>query len=314
MVINNVQLNASLLDIITELKNQLEINGILMFSKIKPTNNDIMVSCPYHKGGQERRPSAGIRISDGRFHCFTCGEIHSLPEVISHCFGWDDTGIGGWKWLLKNYATTTAGERKGIQLDMSRNNPTIITYVSEQELDRYRYIHPYMYKRKLTLDIIELFDIGYDKESKCITFPQRDINGNTLFIARRSVEGKFFNYPSEVQKPLYGLYELSLQQEFPQEVIICESMLDALVCWVWGKYAVALNGLGTSYQMDVLNRLPVRKYILATDNDYYGFKARRKIASQIRNKLVTEYILPRNRKDLNELTEDEFLSLQEDFI
>lgn len=52
--------------------------GILYFNKIKSTSKDIMVSCPFHKEGQERKPSCGIKKyndekgSAGYMHCFSC--------------------------------------------------------------------------------------------------------------------------------------------------------------------------------------------------------------------------------------------------
>ena len=321
MTINGVPFNISLLEILEELRTQLNINGIQLLNKMKDSGNDIMVCCPYHANGQERKPSAGIRKSDGQFHCFACGETHKLPDVISYCFGWNDNlGIKGWQWLLKNFATVSIEERKAIKLDIDRRTrKQDIEYVSEDELDRYRYYHPYMWVRKLTPEIVEMFDVGYDKETRCLTFPQRDIHGNTLFIARRSVDTKFFNYPENVEKSLYGIYELNQiykqNNEQPiDEVIICESMLDALVCWVWGKYALALNGLGTPQQFKALRSLRCRKLILATDNDSKGLKARKVIAKNLPNKIITEYILPKEKKDLNDLTREEFNNLKEVFI
>ena len=171
-----------------------------------------------------------------------------------------------------------------------------------------------MYERKLTDEIIELFDIGYDKNTQCITFPVRDIDGHTLFIARRSVKTKFFNYPEGAEKPLYGLYELYQQEKFPEELIICESMLDALVAWVYGKPAAALNGLGNALQFEQLRKLPCRKLILATDMDERGLAARDRIKKNIRNKILTEYIWNKNEaKDLNDMTEQQFLNLEEVF-
>ena len=315
MVINNIPFTCELSDILTELQSQLEANGIPLLQRIKDVSNDIMVSCPYHKNGQERKPSAGISKHDGTFHCFTCNESHSLQQVISYCFGKTEDIVGafGWNWLLKNFLTVEIENRKPINLSMSRSNKVAMSYVSEEELDSYRYYHPYMFKRKLTKPIIELFDIGYDKNTQCITFPVRDIKGNTLFIARRNVNYKYFNYPEDVEKPLYGLYELNCLDSFPSEIIICESMLDALSCWVYGKYAVALNGLGTPLQFSQLRNLPCRKLILATDNDEYGMKARQRIRHNIREKLVTQYILPPNKKDINDLTQEEFLNLKETF-
>lgn len=335
MIINDIAFNTDLETILFELRKQLYANNVLLLQKMKPTSTHVMVQCPYHNNGMERRPSAGIRKSDGVFHCFACGEVHSLQEVISYCFGYVDDVVGtfGWQWLLKNFATVQVEERKDVALDFSRvysgRSSTVNSdrqFVTEEELEKYRYIHPYMYKRRLTDDIIELFDIGYDKDTQCITFPVKDIKGNVLFIARRSVNSKFFHYPCGVLKPVYGIYELYhgernpdsigtglYQYSFPDEVIVCESMLDALTCWVYGKYAVALNGLGTQEQFKQLRELPCRKLILGTDNDEAGQTARTRIRYNVKNKLITEFQLPDGKKDINELSEDEFNNLEEIF-
>ena len=314
MIIDNVVFNEDLVDILYELREQLKINGISLFQDIKDSGDNIMVTCPYHKNGQERKPSAGILKANGTFHCFTCGETHSLPEVISYCFGKNDFGLFGHQWLVKNFATLSIENRKDIKLDFERDiQHNQYNFVKEEELNSYRYYHPYMYERKLNNDVIERFDIGYDKDTECITFPIRDINGNTLFVARRSVKTKYFHYPSNVEKPIYGYYELLQLDSFPKEVIICESMLDALVCWVWGKYAVALNGLGSYKQYKELSKMECRKFILATDNDNAGLLARKRLRSYIKNHIITEYELPPNKKDLNDLTEEEFRNLTEKY-
>lgn len=321
MIINGVQFNAGCEEIIAEWRKQLAVNGIPLLQKEpKRSGEHLQVQCVYHGNGQERRPSAGIRMSDGMYHCFACGVVHQLHEVISYSFGHVDDILGtwGWKWLLQNFSAVTVQNRKIADLSevFSRDNKSIkepIKYVSEAELDGYRYIHPYMYKRGLTDEIIELFDIGYDKDTECITFPVRDITGGTLFVARRSTKSKFFSYPSGVEKPLYGLYELS-QVSNLSEVIICESMLDALSFWTIGKYAAALNGLGTDLQFMQLRELPCRKLILATDSDDAGMKARERIRKKLAGtKIITEYIFPDGRKDANECTKEELKNLLEIF-
>lgn len=70
--ISDTYYEINLIDIIRELKEQLAINGIFLFNKIKELPEDIMVSCPFHKEGQEKKPSCGIRKEDGWVHCFTC--------------------------------------------------------------------------------------------------------------------------------------------------------------------------------------------------------------------------------------------------
>lgn len=315
MVINNTPFTVDLNEILNELRSQLHKKGINLLKDIREVPDNVMVTCPYHKGGQERKPSAGIKKKDGTFHCFTCGEIHTLPEMISHCFGRNDMiGSFGWEWLLKNFLTVSFEERKDISLDFGRNKVVQEqSYVTEDVLDSFREYHSYMWERKMTPETVEIFDVGYDKESRCITFPVRDINGNCLFIARRSVVTKFFNYPAGAEKPVYGLYELHQLPKFPSEVIICESMIDAITCWVYGKYAVALNGLGNELQFKQLNSMPCRKFILATDNDDAGQAARKRLRKNLQNKLITEYVLPIGKKDINDLTLEEFNSLKEIF-
>ena len=316
MIINNLTFEIDLMSLLEELRSQLSANGIQLLGAMRDTPDNIMVSCPYHKDGQERRPSAGIKKSDGTFHCFTCGETHSLQEMISHCFGRYDDMIGafGWEWLLKNFLTVSVEERKGIELNLSRNPAEkVSSYVSEDELDEYRVYHPYMWKRKMTPEVVDIFDIGYDKSTQSITFPVRDVDGNCLFVARRSVNTKFFNYPAGAEKPIYGLYELSQLPAYPKEVIICESMIDAIYFWTVGKYAVALNGLGNELQFRQLKEMPCRKFILCTDSDDAGMRARMRIRKNIRNKMITEYVLPDGRKDANDCTKAELMNLQEIF-
>ena len=259
-------------------------------------------------------------------HCFGCGWKGTLPEMISNVFGKDDFGLFGGHWLIKNFVSIEVENRPELDLNFSRiKNIEQKKLVSEATLSKYRLYHSYMYQRKLTDEIIELFDIGYNEETQCITFPVRDINGNCLFVAERSVNTKFFHYPSGVEKPVYGLYELNairnvnghpvhILPNFPTEIIICESMIDALTCWVYGKPAVALNGLGNLLQMKQLRELPVRKFILATDMDEAGLRAREFIKSELRNKIVTEYRWDLQiAKDINDMSKEYFDSLQDNF-
>lgn len=308
---NNTVIMADITTIIEELKSQLASNGIYRFYKTIKTPGNVMICCPFHKDGQEKRPSLGILEKDGTCHCFACGWVGSIQEMISLCFGKNDMGAFGSKWLIKNFVSAEVSERPALDLNFDRHkNIPHQQYVTEDELDAYRYTHEYLYKRGMNDDIIDFFDLGYDRNTDSITFPVRDINGKTLFIARRNVNRKFYNYPSGVEKPLYGLYELQKQQDSYAEVIVCEGMFDALTCWVYGKFAVALNGLGNDLQFKQLRELPCRTLILATDMDEAGLKARERIKKNVPNKIIYEYRWDLNvAKDINDMTEDYFKSL-----
>ena len=338
---NDTLINTDLETVLFELRRQLSVNKIPYLQRIKDSGRNIMVQCPYHGNGQEHNPSAGMKKVDGLFHCFACGEVHTLPEVISYCFGWDDMfGREGMKWLVKNFATVRKEERKDVKVDVERNNISSKSnildssssdkhnYVTEEELDSYRYYHEYWAERGITGDdVIELFDLGYDKKTDSITFPVRDINGNCLFVARRNVKTKYFNYPKDVEKPLYGLWELrqktvirsvrdvitrDIKREtiIPDKIFITESMIDCILLWQSKHCAVALNGIGSDLQFKQLRDLPCRHLVLATDNDKAGQQARNKIRQNIKNKFFTEIAFPDNRKDIGECTQEEIRNIE----
>ena len=241
-------------------------------------------------------------------NCFTCGYTASLPVFISNCFGRKDSGEYGSKWLLKHFSGIEDETRK-LNFDFSRAKTRASLgqdFVSEEELESYRYTHPYMYKRGLTDEIIEKYDIGYDKKTDCITMPIRDEKGRTLFFCRRSVKTKFFNYPSGVEKPIYGIYELPKDCK---EIVVCESVFNALTCVKYGKSAIALLGTGNRYQYEQIKKLPIRSIILGFDGDEAGDKASERFTKNITNKIIYKYVMPRG-KDINDLSKEEFDNLK----
>lgn len=320
MNISGTIINADVGDIIKELRTQLAQHGIYKFAKMFDSGDDLMICCPYHKDGQERRPSAGIRKTDGLFHCLACGETHSLIELIANCLGYKDA-LQGYKWLVQNFATTEVKERGRINVSFTRNVRTnipdnTITKIGEEELDSYRYTHPYLYKRGLTDEIIEKFDIGYDKLTDSITFPVRDINGDCMFVARRSVNTKRFDIPKGITKPLYGMYEVTHTKGFgvkyDVKLYVCEGMFDCLRLWCNNKVAVAGFGcLFNTYQIKQLEDMPFRTIVLALDNDKAGREATERLRKCLPNKLIKEIRLPDGRKDVGECTDEELLNLKE---
>ena len=302
------------LQVLYKLRDDCTLAGMNLFHRFRLSGNtDIMTTCPFHKGGQERKPSFGISKVDGTCHCFACGWVGSLTEMISAVFGYDDNGAYGEKWLSRNFMALSVELRKPLEINMRRGATRTLARApgfTEQELDSYRYIHPYMYKRGMTDEIIEEFDIGYDRNTASITIPCYYADGTPAFIARRSVKTKFFNYPEDVEKPVYGA-ERFYRQEY-DFAVICESVFNALTCWKWGLPAVALLGTGAREQYEILRNMPVRKFILGLDPDDAGRKGAKKLRDALgKSKIITEFEIPEGY-DLNDLDE-KVLDLKEFF-
>ncbi len=300
--VDDIVISTPVEDILNLIKFELAESGIMLFNRIKKTGDNVMTNCPFHANGQERKPSFGISDS-GECHCFACGwSSKNFAVFVSELFGVYDGGDFGKSWLLNHMSDDYSARNIQLSFEKPIDKPAPATIVSDEELDSYRYIHPYMYERHLNDEIIESFDIGYDKETKCLTFPINDLSGNPIYIARRSVNSKFFSLPESKNKPVYaadrfvnGMYK---------KAVICESILNALICWKWGYPAMALNGTGSSNQIPVLLRLPVRAYLLALDNDDAGRAGIERLKRQLSPyKLLTKWTLPEG-KDVNDLDGD----------
>lgn len=294
--------------------------------------------CPFHNNGNERKPSCGCSLEGevrggqtyypGTFHCFSCGTSYPLSKGIQEILRLKNSSIEAHP-TLKQYIEGITDQSQIDSLIPQELMANLVNkfaadslrmrirgkqpFVSEEELAKYRFTVPYMYERKLTDAVIEKYDVGFDgnhippgrkKPLPCVTFPVRDINGNTLFICRRSIEGKYFNLPQNIEKPVYGIYELP---PGTKEVIVCESVFNALTAVVYGHPAVALLGTGTPAQMEQLRRLGVSSFVLCLDNDAAGQKGTAKLKRALsKHALVWTMTVPED-KDVNDLTYEEFI-------
>ena len=317
--------------------NKMESMDLIRLSR--PTGDYYQVYCPIHSGGQEKKPSCGVLLHDqvrnghkypaGFTHCFSCGLAKPLPDLITEILKNKHISKSGLDWLKENipdfdgevsdfdYLIPTdlaqsLQSKFAVEYIITQMQKQAGTYVSEQELASYRLTVPYMYQRGLTDEIIEKYDIGYDanfippgrkKPLPCITFPVKDLNGNTLFLCRRSIEGKFFHYPQGVEKSVYGIYELPKDVK---SVLVCESCLNALKAIRFGYPAVALLGTGTSYEITQLKRLGVQEFVLCLDGDEAGQKGAEKLKRALRTVALVWTIKMPPDKDVNDCEKEEF--------
>lgn len=325
-------------DKLTELK-------LMRSSKI--SNNWYTCFCPFHAGGNEKKPAFGILLEDqykasqhypaGFCHCFACGYAKPLPEMITELLKLKNISLDGFQWLQENiegFETENEfdyllsldivqglNERYAAEYLNTIVKKTKPNFVTEEELASYRFTVPYMYERKLTDEIINKYDIGFDahfvapgrkKETPCITMPVHDKDGNVLFFCRRAIEIKFYNYPVDVVKPVYGIY---LLPKGCKSVVICESIINALTAVSYGYHAVALMGTGNSYQIEQLKRLGVQEFVICLDPDDAGRKGAKRLKYALKSAgLVWTMSLP-DGKDVNDLENkaefDYYYSLKE---
>lgn len=318
-------------DIIDLLRTEIRIQEIDLLKHMKPTFQNVMVTCIAHGDGTEKKPSLGISTVDvfrngktykaGTCNCFTCGYTADLAEFISNAFGYQDKGMFGYKWITTNFVNLSVEKRRPLKLDMSRDIETESKdeFISEETLQKFRVIHPYMYERKLSDKVISYFDVGYDEETDALTFPVKDLSGNVPLIQRRSVSFKQFQNDEGAYRGnyVYGLYEVIKNISWIKEVIVCESPIDALTCWVHKVPAVAIFGSSiTATQISLLRHLTIRKFISGFDNDKAGDEGSEKLKKHLGDiKIIHRLQFPEELNDcgeyvndINAMTENQFLS------
>lgn len=299
--------------LITDLRQYiLSKTGILYFGRIKNTPKDLMVSCPFHKQGQERKPSCGIKkITDengvaGTVHCFSCGVTTNIDLMVQQILGplYNQAEVESMFKLKLLVAQSVLNSKPKTNLFKLPDKNT----VTESTLRTYRVYHPYLQQRGITKEVAEIYDIGYDSFNKQITFPIRNINKKVIGIGRRSILHKKYYYPMGMVKPLYGVYELP---KFIRYLWIVEGPFNLWSLKVWNKTGVALLGTGTENQYKQLLNIDCLGYVLALDPDEAGIKGTYKLGEFLLNNNkhnINVSLIPFG-KDVNDLQEEEFKNI-----
>ena len=283
--------------------------GGVFFRDILDKGDNVMVTCPQHKGGKERHPSCGIfaRKDDreteyGTVHCFTCGYSASLSQMVSDCFG-ENCGDD---WLINNFGNVFVLKSEYLEEIVLNKKPT--ASIPESFLTQFEHECSYLNSRGISAEVMKRFHIGYDPVSNMVTFPVWDEKDNLVMVTKRSIKDKIFYIDKEKDKPVYLLNEI--KKNNTQKVYVCESQINALTLWTWGYPAVALIGTGSKNQYEILNRSGIRNYILCLDGDEAGKKGTERFRNNIRKDVFVSVKSIPEGKDVNDLTKEEFEKLE----
>lgn len=295
----NTPIAASVEQILRDLKMMFYAEGLLKDQN--NTGSDVMVTCPFHKGGHERKPSCGVSLREkktpdktyeaGTVHCYTCGYTADLPTFIKDLFGMDNS-MEGFKWLVGHY-NYSANDREEISFDFYRGEDGKETEMDGDQVYKYhqnlrnslRAVR-YLEGRCISHEVMRLFNLGYDPSDDVVLFPVYSRSGNVLFFKSRSLAGKHFFNAKDVDKTaaVYGLYQ-TVDGGIPEdtEIWLVESEIDALSLISRGVLAWAFMGSDISdKQVKEMIKTPYRRFVIATDNDEAG----RKAARMIKDKLI----------------------------
>ena len=312
LVIKNKILDVSIEQVLNDVR--LETHN-LFYDKIVNKGNNLIVTCPFHKGGKELHPSCSVlnttedtKVPLGWHHCFTCGVSLPLPDVIGKCFNKDEDF--GNNWLLDHYDSILVQKKEFLPEIVLKKEKVKKKTLDTSILNNYRFYHDYMWERKLTKKVVDKFDVGYDPVRQMITFPTYDVNDNLVMVTARSVNTKLFHIDKDIEKPLY-LLNYVLKNNF-SSVIITEAQIDALTAWSYGYPCIATIGSPSEKQIATLNKSGIRTFITMFDNDDAGVAFTRKFNSLIRKDVFVYNIkFDTNIKDINDMSKEQFFKVLE---
>lgn len=308
--IDNYIIDTPLYEVISQLRMALT-NGKLQ--EIKPWtkgDDNIVVTCPHrnHKGGRERKASMNIYVGDdskipyGFCKCWSCDFQCQFVYFIAECFECSEDFAKNW--LISKFGVLS--EAKILTEDDIVIKPKrTIAKLPSSFLDNLQNWHPYLGERKLSREVCELFKVKYDPKTSQIIFPCFDVAGNILMAPRRSILYKNFYLDDEQEKPVYCL-DYIIKNNITT-AMICEGPFDVLTCYTYGYPAIGTFGNPSPYQINAINRSPIKVLYLAMDNDAAGRRMANTIRAGLNPRIIIKEVKwPPGKKDPNELSFEEF--------
>ena len=306
IIVDNYVINSPLAKIIELLRIDLA-NGKL--ADIKETADDITVSCPFHSDGLEEHGSCFIRKKDGIFHCFGCGKKGNFLKFVAKCFNSNDDYAK--KWLLTNFSCTLINNITTMADPIVLNkNKEAKKYLDESVLDEYQTWTPYLSQRKLTRETAQKFNLRYDPKYRQVIFPYYNEKGKLVTLLKRNIDTKTFFIESGIAKPVYGINKIF--QEDIHTCVLTEGLFDCLLANQYGMPAIATLGNPSVEQFKLINKSPISTIYLMFDNDAAGKLFTKKAHEYLANRFFIYDVNIIGKKDIGELTKDEFLRFIEE--
>ncbi|MGA1847159.1 DNA primase [Deferribacter abyssi] len=279
-----MKISENSISIILEQVNILDI--ISEYVELKKTGKNYRGLCPFHT---EKTPSFYVSEDKGVFHCFGCGVSGNAISFVMKYHGYDF--IDAIKYL---------GDKYGINIEMGVVKPIIndlyslhqeISLFAKKEilLSKDDRIKKFLKQRKLSLDLIDEFDIGfigdinfesilkkYDREvilksglfyekngsyffklKNRILFTIHSLTDKVIAFSGRVLDGSLPKYINSPETDIFSkrkiLYNLNRAKHYikgeVRKIYVVEGYFDVIRMWEFG-FKNCVSTMGTSLTED----------------------------------------------------------------
>lgn len=315
----------------TDLVAVVERSGVAL----KKAGKEYVGLCPFHN---EKTPSFHVNPVKGVFHCFGCGAAGNAVQFVAKREGLtvreaalkltrSIPGIMPGSELPSGPVPQT-GSATGCNVALLG---AIVNHYHQTLLGKNHRGYDYLKKRGLgDVEMLRQFQIGYcdGSLSRKLSKAQRQAAA-ALGLLNEKENEKYYNrvvVPILADGIVVGLYGRAIGDEaavphlylsgehrgvwnsaaaaaYPDELIVTESILDALAIWTSGKKQNVIAAYGvsgwTSHHQTLIEKHRVKKIVIAYDNDKAGNEAAAALARVLSEKGVATHRLhwPHGVKD-----------------
>lgn len=268
----------------------------IRFSSVVNASDNLAAYCPFHKDGLERTPAFYVYTGPssqfrqtGTSFCHVCGEGWSLPALLRK-LGMPNTTIANVQRYLES-VRPVGKKKQEVCFD--------VPVLPEAILGMFEFCPVSLVRAGFTKEVLQRYEIGFDRQRRRIIFPLRDHLGNLVGLSGRTVIDDY---------PRYKIYKQELEEVYPHyelhkgrivwglnkfyeasftsmvdPVVICEGFKAAM--WVAQSgypNVVALLGKSLSLEQQTLLTRVSNRLVLFLDNDDAGKEATRVVSKQLR--------------------------------
>lgn len=282
--------------------------------------SNAQMRCPFHKGGEETKPSFSINVDLGLFHCFTCKVSGTIPRLLTMLGVPRDVVDAETREIKEDIRQAQLRKYWRKRGEWRQTDPMQARIVlPEKILKPYEWCPVSLVQYGFREDLLQSMEVGFDREKLRITYPIRDYYGNLAGVVGGAViagtdpkykvyKGKWKNLATgdvissdygewfEEEFPDYGDFHnhdfiwnfdriyprLFFGKEENQYLIIVEGYKACLWLLQNGYWnTVALMGSAMSdRQFELLHRLRVN-FVLFLDNDEPGQRGTYRIGRRL---------------------------------
>lgn len=163
-------------------------------------DGNVLTKCPFHKQGEEHKPSFSINLEKAVFHCFTChvaGNIGYLLKLLGLPRERIDLELAVIRpQLEKNRETYLLAKQNIFKQDDPFKAESVLP---ESILGVFEWLPTKLVEQGFQVDLLRDLEIGYDKKGQRIMYPLRDLYGS---LAGFSGGAQF-----ATQAPKYHVYQ-----------------------------------------------------------------------------------------------------------